>query len=138
MIRICVFDLDGTTVDTTFALQRSVSVTMEEFGYRGITIPEVKVFAGTGGKNMIRKALLANGDTEMKDLDRVLLRYNENFKKNCTYKAVPYDGMPEALEELASSIRAQGVIQPIVPLPVVGFEQRLEHRLIGGKPRRKQ
>ena len=32
----------------------------------------------------------------------------------------------------------RGVIQPIVPLPVVGFEQRLEHRLIGGKPRRKQ
>jgi len=100
LIRICVFDLDGTVLNTIYALQRSVNLTMAEFSLPGIDVAHTKLFVGTGSYNLIRKTLLFNGDSELKNLDRAYHRYLEIFSENCNYMVKPYEGMPEAIREL--------------------------------------
>jgi len=100
LIKICVFDLDGTLLNTLFALQRSVGLALEKFGYPEIDIPHIKKFVGTGGYNLIRKTLLYFGDSELKNLDEAYRIYGEKFRENCNYMVKPYEGMPEVLQQL--------------------------------------
>ena len=99
MIRCCIFDLDGTLLNTIFALQKSMNLTMKEFGLGEISIPQVKKYVGNGSVNFCRRALAFFGaDSAL--LEPVSRRYAELFRAHCGYRVEPYPGMPEALRFL--------------------------------------
>ena len=102
MIRCCVFDLDGTLLNTTYALQRSMNLTLAEFGLGEISLAQVKQYVGNGSLNYCRRALdFFGADTEAL-LEPVSRRYAELFQQHCGYRVEPYEGMREALAFLDS------------------------------------
>ncbi|MBR3007024.1 MAG: HAD hydrolase-like protein, partial [Stomatobaculum sp.] len=102
MIRCCVFDLDGTLLNTTYALQRSMNLTLAEFGFGEISLAQVKQYVGNGSLNYCRRALDYFGADKEALLEPVSRRYAELFQQHCGYRVEPYEGMREALAFLSS------------------------------------
>lgn len=102
MYKVCIFDLDGTLTDTLESLTYSVNATLTELGLQKNTMDQCRQFVGNGAKVLIEKALKASGDEELTLLERGMEVYKRIFGENCTYHVIPYDGIPEMLDELGS------------------------------------
>lgn len=100
MISGCIFDLDGTLVNSTYALQCSTNLTLEEFGLSPISIEDIKKIVGDGYKKQMERALLLHGEGAMRFYEASLPLYMEYFSKNCLYRLDAYDGILEMLGEL--------------------------------------
>lgn len=90
-----IFDMDGTLLDTLEDLTDAVNVALEQNGYPKRTLEEVRYFVGNGAGNLIRRAA-----PEGVDLKPVMDAFIQWYGAHCQDKTRPYDGIPEALEEL--------------------------------------
>ncbi|ADL05007.1 HAD family hydrolase [Lacrimispora saccharolytica] len=100
MYKCCLFDLDGTLINTIHSLAYSISLTMEHFGYGPIDVAHTKKFVGDGFKKLVERALIYSGDDELTHFREALAFYEKTFEKNCLYMVEPYEGMPELLQFL--------------------------------------
>ncbi len=100
MIRCCIFDLDGTLLDTLDALTYTTKLVMEHFGYGPVDREHVKQFVGDGYKMLMERALKYCGDEALTHYEESLSVYTELFAKHSMYHVKPYDGIPELLETL--------------------------------------
>lgn len=100
MYRCCIFDLDGTLVNSIWALTKSVNDTMEQFGIAPIDSELCKRFVGEGYKKLVERALIHGGDTKLVHYEEALTVYQKVFKECCMYRVEPYEGIRELLEEL--------------------------------------
>lgn len=100
MIRCCIFDLDGTLLDTVESLAYSANRAMEKYGLPPQPAENFKQFAGDGQKELIKRCIAASGDESLRYYDRVLEEYISLFEKDCTYKVKPYEGITDAIDEL--------------------------------------
>lgn len=105
MYKCCIFDLDGTLLDTLTAISYTTNLTLEAFGLEPIEKEHYKVLVGDGAGKLIERALLERGDKELTKYEEALALYQENFAKYCLYEVKPYDGIPELLEYL----KAEGI-----------------------------
>ena len=55
---------------------------------------------GDGAANLVKRALIKGGDTELTHFEAAYARYREIFQANCMYQVKPYEGIPKLLEEL--------------------------------------
>ena len=100
MKKAVIFDLDGTLTNTLKSLWKSTNMALATAGLPPHEIDSYKYFAGNGAKELIRKSLIADGDTELVHFDSVMEAYNRIFEEYCMYKVKPYDGIPELLKAL--------------------------------------
>ena len=100
MFRLCIFDLDGTLMDTLDSLTYSVNLTLEEMGYPALERSKCRAFVGNGSRVLIEKALKASGDTTLSRIEEGMEVYDKVFDANCTYHVTPYDGIVELLQAL--------------------------------------
>lgn len=100
MYQCCIFDLDGTIINTLHSIQKTVNVTMETFGYAPIDEEHIKVFVGDGYKTLVERTLQYCGDTELIHYEAARKEYEKNFKEYCLYQMEPYEGVPEFLHFL--------------------------------------
>ena len=100
MYKCCIFDLDGTLVNSIYALKRSVDLTLGHFGLGPVSIKDTKQFVGDGYKKLVERSLIAYGDKELTHYKEALDVYNEVFKDCCLYKVQAYEGIPELLDFL--------------------------------------
>ena len=100
MKKAVIFDLDGTLTDTLKSLWKSTNMALATAGLPPHEIDSYKYFAGNGAKELIRKSLIADGDTELVHFDSVMEAYNRIFEEYCMYEVKPYDGIPELLKAL--------------------------------------
>ncbi len=94
----CIFDLDGTLINTVHALNRTIDLTLAHFGYGPIDRAHTKVFVGDGYKEFVKRALIYRGDTELTRLEEALPLYCRLFEDNCLYRIEAYQGMRELLD----------------------------------------
>ncbi len=99
MIKLAIFDLDGTLINSLQDLANAVNYTLKLHGYPLHELDEFKYFVGNGMFELLRRSL----PDDMKSDEYVLSikpdfekHYSENYVKN-TYE---YDGIKELLEEL--------------------------------------
>lgn len=97
MYQCCIFDLDGTIINTIHSLAYSISLTMEHFGYGPIDEDHTKKFVGDGFKKLVERALIYSGDDNLSHYEEALAFYEDTFEKYCLYKVEPYEGMKELL-----------------------------------------
>ena len=90
-----IFDMDGTLLDTLEDLTDAVNVALEQNGYPQRTLEEVRYFVGNGAGDLIRRAVPEGADTKP-----VMDAFLKWYGAHCQDKTRPYDGIPEALEEL--------------------------------------
>ena len=100
MKKAAIFDLDGTLSDSIMSMKYSGDKTMAEFGYGPFSVQDYKYFVGDGAANLVKRALIKGGDTELTHFEAAYARYREIFQANCMYQVKPYEGIPKLLEEL--------------------------------------
>lgn len=95
MFKCCIFDLDGTLLDTVASLAHSANRAMEKFGLPPQPVERYKYFAGDGQIELIKRCVIASGDTYLTNFYKVLHEYIKLFEKDCIYEVKPYDGITE-------------------------------------------
>ena len=100
MIRICIFDLDGTLARTQESIARPVNMTLAYFGLPKQPVEAFNYFAGDGISNALRRAMIASGDAEAVHLEEGLPMCRRWMQEDPSYHVEPYDHMLWALEEL--------------------------------------
>ena len=110
MIKCCVFDLDGTILDTISTITYYVNKTLQKFGYGEITEEQCKHFVGNGARKLIERTLAHFGLTDAELVNTVLDAYDK------AYKSAPYhhtDCFP-GMAELLLALRARGIKLAVV------------------------
>ncbi len=98
MKNLCIFDLDGTLLNTLDSIAYYVNDTMKHFGLPVIETEKIRTFVGNGAKNLISRSLRYNG-SEL-DAEKVLSVYIEKYNSDALYLVKPYDGIRELLSKL--------------------------------------
>lgn len=94
----CVFDLDGTLLDTLEDLKNSVNYTLKLKGYPQRTAEEVRSFVGNGIPMLIKRAV-PEGTAET-DFEEALSVFKGHYAIHLNDNTAPYDGICEMLEYL--------------------------------------
>ena len=118
MIKCCIFDLDGTVLDTIKTITHYVNVTLERHGIEKITVDECKYFAGNGARLLMERSLKSKGITDENTIVSFLEEYNAAYNAKTFYLTQPFDGIPELLARL----KANGIKVAVVsnkPNPTV-------------------
>lgn len=100
MKKAVIFDLDGTLSDSIQSIKYCADKAVAPFGYGPFTVQQYFYFVGDGAANLIKRALLAGGDTELTHFEEAFALYKELFRENCMYQVKPYDGIRELLAAL--------------------------------------
>lgn len=101
-----IFDLDGTLTDTLKSIWKSANLALEDAGLLPIELDRYRYFVGDGAEELLKRALVADGDTELSCLPRVRESYRKHFKKYVNYEVKPYDG----ILELLSALKERGIL----------------------------
>lgn len=105
MIKCCIFDLDGTILDTIGSITYFVNKTLNEYGIESVTVEECKYFAGNGARNLIKRALTSKGVTDEALTEKILADYVEAYDKDPLYLTTVFEG----IDGLLSELRLRGV-----------------------------
>ncbi len=100
MIQACVFDLDGTLVNTLPSLTYSVGETLKELGLSPIDEETCARFIGNGARKLVERSLAYTGGDPVGQLDKAMEIYSRVFKEGCIYQVYAYPGIPELLQAL--------------------------------------
>lgn len=98
LIKLAIFDLDGTLVDTVSSLEKSINLMLADYGASGLDRAQVKRFVGYGSKKFVESALAAKSCEP--SVAEALDRYLFHFTDYCAYKAEPYPGICDLLREM--------------------------------------
>lgn len=102
MIKACVFDLDGTTLNTVESLNYPCNETLKHFGLEPVSFEDTKRFVGDGFSVQLQRAMQLRGNYSEEDLKKGIEIYSEIFKADPSRGVFVYDGMKEALQFLKS------------------------------------
>ncbi len=98
-IRLLVFDLDGTLIDSRLDLIHSVNATLRHIGRPELAGDVVASYVGDGAPALMRRAL---GDTDDEALLRKALEYFLGYYRvHKLDHTTVYEGIPEVLSQLA-------------------------------------
>lgn len=100
MYRCCIFDLDGTLLNTLEALTNSVNGMLDHFQLGPIDEAHIKKFVGDGYKVLVERTLKYCGDEKLTHYEEGLKVYMDVFAAHSMDGVKPYDGIPELLEYL--------------------------------------
>ncbi len=100
MYRCCIFDLDGTLLDTIHALTYTTNLVLKRLGLGTVDEEHMKHFVGDGYRMQMERSLKYAGDPELTHYEESLSIYLEEFASNCLYQVGPYPGIREMTEFL--------------------------------------
>ncbi len=100
MYKCCIFDLDGTLIDSIKAISHTCNLTLNKYNLGPIEENDYKVYVGEGYKKLVERALIHCGDKDLANYEDALITYMDYFKIHCMHEVVPYDGITNMLEFL--------------------------------------
>ena len=110
MIKLCIFDLDGTVLDTVGSIAYYANFALSKNGVEPIPEEQYKYLAGRGISNLVRGMLEYRGCYSDWLFERVFHDYDTAYNADVAYKTTIFDGMLETLD----MIKARGVKLAIV------------------------
>ena len=106
MIRLVVFDLDGTLVDSSHDLAEATNALLAELGGAPLALDAVVSMVGEGAAVLVKRALERSGlDPEMPG---ALARFLELYDERLLNATRPYPGMIEAIATLGAKFSPGG------------------------------
>ena len=99
MIKLLIFDLDGTLVDTLVTIQTAVNNTMKEYGFKQYSYEEMRTIVGHGARKLIKDVCASEMPEEGGDefFEKVYNFYGDAYYAVHLDVEKPYDGILEAL-----------------------------------------
>lgn len=100
-IRLLIFDLDGTLVDSRQDLGNSVNAMLRHFGRHEVPLEVIGSYIGDGAPMLVRRAL---GDPKDEHFLHVALQFFlDYYRKHKLDHTYVYDGVIDALKALSST-----------------------------------
>ena len=98
MINSCIFDLDGTLLNTLADLRESTNYALKKFEFPERSMEEIRNFVGNGLRMLIRRAVPNFADEET--VDQVLAEMKAHYREHYHDGTVPYDGILPFLRKM--------------------------------------
>ncbi len=99
-VKLCIFDLDGTILYTLAAVANAGNRMLEELGFDPQPLDDYRFFCGDGAENLVRRCLRQAGGFTEENVRAGNVLNRKFLAEQPLYGVKPYEGMPEALEEL--------------------------------------
>ena len=100
MTKICIFDLDGTILDTLPAIAYFGNSALTKCGFSAVDEANYRYFAGDGRIILIHRMLkFLDADTP-ENYEKVSKIYDFEYEKEPNFNTKPFDGIPELLKKL--------------------------------------
>ena len=129
MLKLCIFDLDGTIIDSQADLADSVNAGLRLEGYPEHTVDAFRWFVGNGVARMVRDAMPAEAQNNEESFQRVLAVFGEEYDKRCLNKTYVYPGAVEMLDAL----KASGIKIALLSNKLQAFTDRIVHHYFGDR-----
>ena len=100
MIKACVFDLDGTLLDTIETITYYLNRTLTRHGIAAVSSEECKRFVGSGARVLVERALSFRGIVDDEMTEKLLSEYRPDYDSDPYYLTKPYPGILELLDFL--------------------------------------
>lgn len=104
----CIFDLDGTLLDTLPDLVRLTNMVLEQRGWPVRTREEILSYVGDGGRVLLQRAAPAH--TPEPQIEAAFALWQELYPTYGHALTKPYEGMPETLAQLKAQGAKLGVL----------------------------
>ncbi len=95
-IRLAVFDLDGTLVDSQLDLYRAVNHALRLVGLPERALPEVASFVGEGAAKLVERSVAPRGDL----FEPALAAWWEHYEEHLLDHTVLYPGLADLLARM--------------------------------------
>lgn len=120
-IKACIFDLDGTLLNTLTTITYYVNAALDREGASPISEQTCRTLVGKGARNLLSRALAAVGK-EVSDFEAFFSGYDAHYNSAPDYLTAPYDGIPEVVERIRRaglriavlSNKPEGAVRPLV------------------------
>jgi len=136
-MKLIIFDLDGTLLDTLQDLEDSCNTILEQYGYPIHPLESYKKFVGNGVRMLIERALPGDARTE-DTITRLLVAFKACYEEKTVSYTKPYGGIIPLLQTLKSSgylisIASNKYHEAVLPLVAkyfseISFDLILGHR----------
>ena len=136
-MKLIIFDLDGTLLDTLQDLGDSCNVILQRFGYPIHQLPAYKKFVGNGVQKLIERALPEHARTT-EIITTLLTAFKTYYEEQTISHTRPYSGIISLLQTLKSSgylisVASNKYHEAVIPLmekyfPTISFDLILGHR----------
>lgn len=101
MIKCCIFDLDGTLVNSLNDIANATNFALMTLGLPAFETEKYRHFVGSGIKKLIERVLPENCCNSYYK-QKMLELFNEKYNECCIQLTKPYPEIPETLAELKS------------------------------------
>ena len=110
MIKACVFDLDGTLLNTLTTIAYYGNTALKKFGIEPIETERYKYLVGNGAKLLVERMLRERDAYTQEMYDKVYKYYNDCYNADVRRYTKPYDCIIDMLKQLKARNIAVGVI----------------------------
>lgn len=93
MLRVVLFDLDGTLIDSYMDIGIHLNNTLRYFGLKEVDIQSVKYMVGGGARELLKRFF-------QERLEEALIVFRESYMKEPVIYTKVFDGVPYVLEKL--------------------------------------
>lgn len=126
--KTCLFDMDGTVLDTIADLRDAVNHTLALYGCPACDTQRVRDATGNGARSLIARCLPQGEATP--DFEAIFSAYKSYYAAHSCIKTAPYEGITALLQEL----REDGCKVAIVSNKPDGAVKELAARFFPGIP----
>lgn len=100
MIKLAVFDLDGTLLNTIGDLADACNLTLEHYGHPKRSEEEIEAILGYGVRNLVERIMPEETELTEAELDEALMFYTSEYNKKMLDRTKPYPGVIQLIEKL--------------------------------------
>jgi phosphoglycolate phosphatase len=110
-VRVLIFDLDGTLIDSGVDLALSVNATLKEYGRSPLSHDQIFGYVGQGAPRLIERAL--GPDTTRQECEQALTFFLSYYREHMLDNTVTYPGVREGLAALEGMPKAVLTNKPV-------------------------
>ncbi len=121
-MKLLIFDLDGTLIDSRLDLANAVNAALEQMGRPRLPNERIYSYVGNGAPVLLRRAM--GDEAPQKDVDQALARFLDYYGEHLLDNTRPYPGVDEALRCFCDAGLRMAVL--------TNKPERLSRRLVEG------
>jgi phosphoglycolate phosphatase len=106
MIKLLIFDLDGTLVDTSQDIANAINYAIEPFGVRQLSNEEIKSMVGSGITKLLQSLLPFEKIPQQNRREEVVQRFLEHYSEHLLDNTRAYPNVKETLSKLGNYKKA--------------------------------